>query len=229
MPKAGRPTREQSEELTARIVAVATRMFLEKGYADTTMDELAQRLGAAKRSLYSRFADKADLFRLVTTSYAQQALSRLAPIIIDDRPLAVQLQGACVDVLGLFLEPDVIAMERVVVSEAGRFPEIVPIFEAARLRAMERFYPVLIRLGSGPRPDQVRDQAQVLWDLVIAAPVRAAAMNLWPHAGPTAIEGFVARRVALFLSGLPAWRAADAEHSFLAHGDERPEGEQTCL
>lgn len=228
MPKAGRPTREQSEDLTIRIVAVATRLFLEKGYAGTTIDELAQRLGAAKRSVYSRFTDKADLFRLVTTTYAEQALGRLAPMVIDDRPLEEQLQSACLDLLGLFLEPDVIAMEQVVVSEAGRFPEIVPSFEAARLSAMQRLTPVLVRLGSDPADEAVRDQAQMLWDLVIAAPVRAAALNLWPHATTAAMEAFVSRRVALFLGGLPASQAADPERSSIAHRNDQPKGRQTC-
>lgn len=210
MPKPGRPMKEQSEDLTVRIVAVATRLFLEEGYAGTTIDELARRLGAAKRSVYSRFADKADLFRLVTATYAERALCRLAPIAVDERPLPEQLRSLCLETLRLFLEPDVIAIERVVVAEAGRFPEIVPILETARLSAMERFYPVLVGLGCGATDAPPREQAQMLWDLVIAAPVRAAALDLWPRS-EIAMEQVVARRVALFLGGLPALQGSDPE------------------
>lgn len=208
MHKPGRPMKEQSEDLTARIVGVATRLFLEKGYAGMTIDELARRLGAAKRTVYRRFAEKSDLFRLVTTTYAEQALSQLAPVIVDERPLPEQLRSICLETLLLFLEPDVISMERLVVAEAGRFPEIVPILESARLSAMKRFYPVLLRLGCGPTEAAAREQAQMLWDLVVAAPVRAAALGLWPRSA-IAMERFVDQRVALFLCGLPAPQNAD--------------------
>ncbi len=228
MPKAGRPTREQSDNLTARIVAVATRLFLEKGYADTTIDELAQRLGIAKRSLYSRFSDKAALFRLVTTTYAEQALSRLTPIMIDDRPLEEQLQTACLDLLGLFLEPDVIAMERVVVSEARRFPEIVPILETARLSAMERLYPILVQLGCGPAKETVQEQAQILWDLVIASSVRAAALDLRLQTTRGDIELFVTQRITLFLHGLLALQARDAAPLPVGNHCNNWENERTC-
>lgn len=222
MLKPGRPTKQDSEDLTARMVAVATRMFLERGYAGTTIDELAQRLGATKRSVYSRCADKAELFRLVTTRYAQEAIGRLAPLVVDDRPLVEQLHGACRDVLRMFLEPDVIAMERVVVAEAGRFPEITPILEAARLRAMERLYPILRQLAPASTDDALREWAQMLWDLVIAAPVRAAALGLWPEQTALALDRFIARRIALFLDGLSSLSdAADGPHDHLA-------GRPTC-
>lgn len=228
MAKAGRPTREQSDHLTARIVAVATRLFLEKGYADTTIDELAQRLGVAKRSVYSRFSDKAALFRLVTTTYAEQALSRLTPIMIDDRPLEEQLRTACLDLLGLFLEPDVIAMERVVVSEARRFPEIVPILETARLSAMAYLYPLLVQLGCGPAKETVQEQAQILWDLVIAAAVRATALDLRLQTTRGASELFVTQRITLFLHGLSALQARDAESRPAGNHSNTWESERTC-
>lgn len=197
MPKPGRPTKEQSADLTARIVAAATDLFLERGYAGATVDELAQRIGAAKRTVYSRFADKADLFHLVTTNYAERALGRLSPVVVDDRSLDEQLHGACREVLQLVLAPNVIRMERVVIAETERFPEIAPIFEAARLRAMERFHPILKRLGA--TDETIAERAHMLWDLVIAPPVRATALNLWPHKTAAAMDEFISRRIALFL------------------------------
>lgn len=199
MAKPGRPTKKQSEDLTARLIAVATVLFLEKGYAGTTIDELAMRLGAAKRTVYSRFADKADLFRMVTTNYAENALGQMPPVVVDERELAEQLHGACRDILGMVLAPDVIRIERMVMAEAERFPEIAPVFEAARLRTMERFHPILRRLDPGLTDEAVRERAKMLCDLVIAPPVRATALNLWPHQTAAALDQFISRRIALFL------------------------------
>lgn len=217
MARAGRPTKQESEDLSRRIVEVATRMFLEQGYADTTIDALATVLKASKRSIYARFANKADLFRAVTVSYAEQALHGIPPHFPADQLAEEQIYNACLDVLGLFLTADVIAIERVVVHEAGQFPEIVPIMEGARSSAMSHLHPGVAALGSWPVDDpRTRASAQMLWDLTVAAQVRGAALGLWPPAVTEQTRSETRKRIKLFLHG----HAALVEQ---AHPDEHEE------
>ena len=195
MSRRGRPTLEQSEELTERIVAVAIEMFLEKGFAETTIDELAMRLGVAKRSLYSRFPSKAELFRAAANSYAASRIDALPPVEPDDRPPAEQLFDVCVVLLNYFLHPDIIAMERRFLAEAVRFPQIVPVLEDVRLRAMSRLDVVLSSIGADPEVD-----AQILWDLVVGPRMRAAALGLYPCAVTDETLALARQRIALFLA-----------------------------
>lgn len=92
MPKPGSPTNQGSNDLASRIVEVATRTLLDRGYAGTTIDELVAVLGASKRSIYSRFVTKDELDRAVTACYAGQALNGLPSATSDDRSAEDRLQ-----------------------------------------------------------------------------------------------------------------------------------------
>jgi TetR/AcrR family transcriptional repressor of mexJK operon len=49
----------------AAVVEAARSLFLTKGYAGTTMDEIAAAAGLTKRTLYNNYADKDQLFTLI--------------------------------------------------------------------------------------------------------------------------------------------------------------------
>ncbi len=66
VPRAARPGGESLwDELTAlkreRILQEASRLFYERGYAQTSVDAIAERVGATKPFVYSHFGSKIDL------------------------------------------------------------------------------------------------------------------------------------------------------------------------
>jgi AcrR family transcriptional regulator len=69
--KMGRP-REFSEDAA---VEAAMRVFWEKGYEGTSLDDLTQAMGINRSSLYSTFGDKESLFRRVISLYGEQQLT----------------------------------------------------------------------------------------------------------------------------------------------------------
>ncbi|UXS05501.1 TetR/AcrR family transcriptional regulator [Agrobacterium tumefaciens] len=88
--------------------------------------------GVAKRSLYSCFPSKADLLRQVVLTYSDNTLGRLKFSKNDKRPLDELLYDGCIRILEIVLRPDVIAMERLVLSEAIRVPELTQGVQMAR-------------------------------------------------------------------------------------------------
>ena len=54
---------EYKQEARGRIVEAALAVFSEKGYHQTTMDDIARRLGVSKGALYLYFASKEELFK----------------------------------------------------------------------------------------------------------------------------------------------------------------------
>jgi AcrR family transcriptional regulator len=64
--KMGRP-REFSEDAA---VEAAMRVFWEKGYEGTSLDDLTAAMGINRSSLYSSFGDKESLFRRVISRYS---------------------------------------------------------------------------------------------------------------------------------------------------------------
>lgn len=51
----------KKSEIEAKILQVAYNFFIEKGYRNTTMDEIAQKLGISKKTLYKYFPGKLEL------------------------------------------------------------------------------------------------------------------------------------------------------------------------
>jgi AcrR family transcriptional regulator len=74
------PARESAAAATrARIREAATRLFIEQGYAATTLRQIAKAAGVGERTLYDAFASKAALF-MHTLSVAT---------VGDEEPVAV--------------------------------------------------------------------------------------------------------------------------------------------
>ena len=48
---------------TSKIIEAARLLFREKGFRQTTMDEIARKLGISKAALYTYFKDKEALFK----------------------------------------------------------------------------------------------------------------------------------------------------------------------
>ena len=80
--KADRRT-QRREETASRLVEAATALFIEKGYATTTLTAVAERADIAPRTLYLHFPTKADLLlRCVAVAIAGDT----EPIALADRP-----------------------------------------------------------------------------------------------------------------------------------------------
>ena len=69
--KMGRP-REFSE---AAALEAAMRVFWEKGYDGTSLDDLTKAMGINRSSLYSTFGDKESLFRRAVAQYGEGQLT----------------------------------------------------------------------------------------------------------------------------------------------------------
>ena len=70
----GRPGKERATAIDADILAIATAMFGEIGYAATSMEAIAARAGVTKRTLYLRYPSKSELFKNVIDAIVMQAM-----------------------------------------------------------------------------------------------------------------------------------------------------------
>src|SRR4051812_14711176 len=61
-PRPGRITSEEAALRDQRIIATAVKLFLEHGYADTTLNLIAREARVSKRTLYQTFGDKSKIF-----------------------------------------------------------------------------------------------------------------------------------------------------------------------
>ena len=93
-----------------------------KGYAGVSMDEVQSKVGGSKSTLYRHFADKTDLFR----SAVEMMIDERNRPVLDFEPKgeapAVTLAEFGRHFADIVLDPDAIALHRLVVSEAERVP-----------------------------------------------------------------------------------------------------------
>ncbi len=76
-----RLTRQESKEVTRlRLIEAAERLFVRKGYDDTSVDEISETAGYSRGAFYSNFDDKEQLFLAVMDRRRPKVLSALANI-----------------------------------------------------------------------------------------------------------------------------------------------------
>lgn len=119
----GRPPRGSEGELTLRILAAAKPVFLKDGYEATSIDAIATAAGVSKKTIYGRFSSKEDLFEAVIVRFIEENVPSIEMAASRDGPLPERLYRIALAVLEVALSVDNIAVRRIMVAEAARFPE----------------------------------------------------------------------------------------------------------
>lgn len=84
------------------IIAVAARLFKEKGYRATTLEDIAAAVGMLKGSLYYYIQSKEALLYLVVREPVRQAYNKLEEIVHSDVPIKTKITQAVANHLTLF-------------------------------------------------------------------------------------------------------------------------------
>lgn len=120
----GRPSTESMALIEREILHVALDQFVEHGYG-VSMAQIVKAAGISKTTLYSRFASKDELFRAII----RQQIERVA----ETMPLGSSkayydleegLENYANRTLEISLESSFIEVNRLIYSEARRFPEL---------------------------------------------------------------------------------------------------------
>lgn len=127
MPLDGHARRRAAKR--EEILASATEVFFEEGYGRATMDQVLARVGGSKRTLYSHFPSKEDLFAAIVTNVSDRVLAALRPPL-DADDIRATLVNMGVGYLNVLLSPDGLALYRAMVSQAPHFPELARTFFA---------------------------------------------------------------------------------------------------
>ena len=102
----------------------ATAVFQEKGYANTTLDDIIARSGGSRQTLYSLFGGKQGLFDAILV---QRAVSIFAVFEVEDlfdRPLREMLVTLGIKFLETILKPNALGTYRLMVAESAQMKEL---------------------------------------------------------------------------------------------------------
>ena len=110
------------------ILAAARRMFLASGFGAVSMDAIAREAGASKATLYAYFASKEELFGAVVAGEGERYFRGFSASELDPGEVEASLMDIARRFLELVLSPDAIAVNRITVAEAVRFPQLGDVF-----------------------------------------------------------------------------------------------------
>lgn len=129
-------TKPEGREL--RILEAARDLFLEQGYAATSMDQVAGRARISKTTLYTRFPSKEALFESTIRWRCSEHGMVFTPDSFAELPIAEALVAIARRFLDLLDSPEAARVEQVIIGESVRFPEIARIFvEAAPAQTIQ--------------------------------------------------------------------------------------------
>ncbi|MGW8574498.1 TetR/AcrR family transcriptional regulator [Streptomyces niveus] len=120
----GRSTRKHQA-----IMEAATAAFMAKGYAGTSMDDIAKLAAVSKQTVYKHFADKEKLFAeivLATTDRVDAMIDLVAgiPTDADADALEEHLLRLARQFLTALTQPQVLQLRRLIIANADTFPDL---------------------------------------------------------------------------------------------------------
>jgi AcrR family transcriptional regulator len=135
--------RRRSAAKRQSILRAARALFLRDGYVRTTMDAIAAGAGVSKRTLYSHFADKDQLFRAVVEESTAEVTRQLTALA--DRHLGGtgDLERRLIEFGRAWASTDADDREHqglvlLILSEARHFPEIARTWRELGPQAVHR-------------------------------------------------------------------------------------------
>ncbi|WP_414829127.1 TetR/AcrR family transcriptional regulator [Alteromonas sp. H39] len=133
--KIGRP---KSKEKREQILKCATHLFLHNGFINSSMDMIAREAGVSKQTVYSHFNSKDELYTAVIDAKCKQYSFDPGRLESCERSLNDILMDIAYQIVELLQDPKVIAMYKVVISEASNSPHVAELFwRAGPLQSVE--------------------------------------------------------------------------------------------
>ncbi len=215
------PRQRRKEARPQELLDAALALFVEKGFAATRMDEVAQRAGVAKGTLYLYYPSKEELFKAVVRH-------NLGALIAEGLEAVGQFEGSSSELLALLMNTwwdrvggtPAAGIHKIVVAEVRNFPELAQFYADEVIVPADRLFTSAVQRGIDRgefRPLPLREAALALMAPMIFLALHRHSIGACPVAGPEADPRRVLQtHLELVLRGLevrpdPAAARAGAE------------------
>jgi TetR/AcrR family transcriptional repressor of mexJK operon len=126
-PTIERDPDDRSTRKRRAIIEAATTVFLRNGFLGTSMDEIAALAGVSKQTVYKHFADKKSLFSEIVSSAVDEVADPVYDEVLtldDSGDVEADLRDLARRTIARVMQPRLLQLRRLVIGEAGRFPEL---------------------------------------------------------------------------------------------------------
>ena len=200
----GRPQARCDDDTRAIIFDAARLEFAASGYAATSMESVARRAGVSTKTLYRLIPNKAALFEGMITDRIDTFASVVRLKACDGRGIEAALREALIVCGELILDNDVITLQRVILGDSEKFPEIAETFYHKAIRRTELTLADWLQAQSERgliKIDDAETAAGMLLGMLVFQPQRAVMFGHAPTPSREELERRAQAVAALFLRG----------------------------
>ncbi len=200
----GRPQARCDDETRSIIFDAARHVFAASGYAATSMESVARRAGVSTKTLYRLIPNKAALFEAMITDRIDTFTSVVRLGACDGRNIEAALVEALIVCGELILDSDVITLQRVILGDSEKFPEIAETFYHKAIRRTEHTLATWLQAQHERGLINIYDPeagAGILLGMLVFQPQRAVMFGHAPTLSRDELERRAKTVAALFLRG----------------------------
>ena len=200
----GRPQVRPDDETRQLIYEAARHEFAGSGYAATSIEAVARRAGVSTKTLYRLIPNKAALFEGMLSDRLDRFLSEVNLHTADQADIEQALCAALMACADLALDEEVVALQRMMLQEAGKFSGIAELFYTNGIQPTVAALADWLRVQQARgliALDDVEEAAGMLLGMIASAPRRAAIFGGRPLPSRSQIEARVRTCAQLFLRG----------------------------
>lgn len=203
--------RRRAAERPDEVLDAALALFSARGFARTTVEEIAAKAGLSKAAVYLYFPSKQALLqglvRRAVSAVADEAIARMESWRGDPRPVFAMILKT---MTGRMADPQVAAVPALVLREAAHAPEIAALY---REEVLERVIPAMTGLiAQGVEGGYIRPVDPELTVRSVAGPVLvhlilALVFDIMPEDG-LAMDRLIDNHLSILNAGLAPGKGA---------------------
>jgi AcrR family transcriptional regulator len=196
--------RRRKQARPGEILAAALACFKERGFAGTRLEDVAAKAGVTKGTIYLYFPNKEELFKAVVRGELVPNLDRLEAALAEPGPPAVLLERLFSFWAQTVAPSPLSVIPKIVIAEAGNFPELARFFLEAAPHRMLRLVGSVLRQGIASGEFRPVDVDHVVYCVI--APLIFSVLwqhSLGPHDDrPLDVQAVCRAHLELVLHGL---------------------------
>ena len=181
------PRQRRKEARPQELLSAALALFVEKGFAATRAEEVAQRAGVSKGTLYLYYPSKEELFKAVVRQ-------NLSSLIAEGLEMAGQFEGTSSELLSCLLHTwwervgntPAAGIHKIVLAEVRNFPELAQFYTDEVILPADQLFSGCVQRGIDRgefRPMPVHEVAHALIALPIFMAVHRHSFGACPVHG----------------------------------------------
>lgn len=199
-PSSARELRRQDK--IRQLIDAATEVFLEDGYAATSMDRIVERAATSKRTLYNYFDSKEDIFIEVMQLQLGSIYEKFLPERELSGDLREQLRRVGSEFLRIVNTPVTLSLFRTTIAESQRFPKLASqFFMESFARVIDGIAEILEREAAAASVSVTdpREAGEHFLDLLTGTAYQRVLFGLIPPMNDREIAAYTDRALRYFL------------------------------